>query len=382
MESSAWSAPVHEVHSTIAAMADSDRRAALATVVAVEGSAYRRPGAKAVIKEGGDGTGTITTGCLEDEVVELASKVIESGKPTVVTYDLMDDDDVWGLGVGCNGITDILLEPLDASFEPVASAYADDDPVAVVTAVESARDDIVVGNRTVVRPDGSTDEGGQLPISIVDAVADAAADLATNGKSRSIAVPGELVTVFVDGVAPLPVLAILGTGHDVVPLVECGKRNGFRVQVIGFRGGTDLATRFPKADGTGTTRVADLRTDYTFDERTYAVVMSHNFVDDRFAVAELLKTDVPYLGLMGPRERFEEILESYDEEQRRTVEASLGRVYTPVGLDLGGGSPHQIATSVVAEALAVHNDRTPGHLKAREGPIHDRVELGSTGRGP
>ncbi|WP_256562694.1 XdhC family protein [Halomarina pelagica] len=363
-------------------MTDSDRRAALATVVAVEGSAYRRPGAKAVIEEGGDGTGTITPGCLEDEVAELASEVIESGKPTVVTYDLMDDDDVWGLGVGCNGIIDILLEPLDASFEPVASAYADDEPVAVVTAVESARDDIVVGNRTVVRPDGSTDEGGGLPRSVVDAVADAAADFAVSGKSRSIAVSGEPVTVFVDGVAPLPKLAILGSGYDVGPLVKCGKRNGFRVRIIGFRGGIDLAARFPEADETGTARVTDLRADYTFDERTYAVVMSHNFVDDRFAVAELLKTDVPYLGLMGPRERFEEMLESYDEEQRRTVEANLDRVYTPVGLDLGAGSPHQIATSVVAEALAIHNDRTPDHLRARKGPIHDRVELGQRAEAP
>lgn len=375
MESTGWSVPEEEVRATIAAAAGSDRRAALATVIGVEGSAYRRPGAKTVIEAGGAGTGAITAGCLEDEIAELASEVIESGEPTVVTYDLMDDE-VWGLGVGCNGIIDVLVQPLDDGDESVASAYADDDAVAVVTAVESDRDDVAVGDRAVIRSDGSTDEGMTLPASIVDALADDA----VSWKSRSIVIPSESVTVFVDTIAPLPELAIFGSGFDIAPLVECAKRNGFRVRVVGFRGDTDLDERFPDADETATTRAADLSTAVDVDERTYAVVMSHNFIDDRFAVAELLETDVPYLGLMGPRERFEEMLEAYDEEARRTVEGNLDRVYTPVGLDLGGGSPHQIATSIVAEALAVHNDRTPGHLKARQGPIHARVELESTGR--
>ena len=103
--------------------------------------------------------------------------------------------------------------------------------------------------------------------------------------------------------------------------------------------------------------------------------MTHNFVDDRLAVETLLRSDAPYVGLMGPRERFDEMLEAFDDEGTTFSEAELASLYTPVGLDLGGGSPYQIAHSIVGEALAVSNDRTPGHLRQRDGTIHDRVDV-------
>ncbi|WP_380675688.1 XdhC family protein [Salinigranum sp. GCM10025319] len=120
---------------------------------------------------------------------------------------------------------------------------------------------------------------------------------------------------------------------------------------------------------------------YDFDANTYVVVSTHNFVDDRLAVEALLATEVPYVGLMGPRERFEEMLDDFAAEGTEFTDAQLDRLYTPVGLDLGGGSPYQIALSIVSEALAVKNGREPKHLKTREGTIHDRVELSADGSG-
>jgi xanthine dehydrogenase accessory factor len=109
--------------------------------------------------------------------------------------------------------------------------------------------------------------------------------------------------------------------------------------------------------------------------RTYAVLMSHNLLEDRLALVSLLETDVPYIGLMGPRERFDEIREEIAaDEGRELTDSELERIATPVGLDVGGGEPIHIALSIVGEVLAVHNDREGGRLKEREGPIHKRLD--------
>src|SRR6056297_1949731 len=119
-----WSVPETEVLTSIRTLLDEGREAVVATVVDVEGSAYRRPGAKMLVEEGGEGLGHITAGCLEDEVFELTAEVLAAGEPRIETYDLMnDDEDVWGLGVGCNGIIEILLEPLDESYRPAVEAF-------------------------------------------------------------------------------------------------------------------------------------------------------------------------------------------------------------------------------------------------------------------
>jgi xanthine dehydrogenase accessory factor len=146
--------------------------------------------------------------------------------------------------------------------------------------------------------------------------------------------------------------------------------------VVGYRGTAATAERFPAADTVRSTSPAQLRDVETFDENTYVVVMTHNFVDDRLTLEALLETPVPYVGLMGPRERFEEVLDAMDEDETASMptEADLDRIYTPIGLDLGSGTPYGIAHSIVAEVLAVANGRDPTHLSAREGPIHERVD--------
>lgn len=179
-------------------------------------------------------------------------------------------------------------------------------------------------------------------------------------------------TVFIEGVQPPPRLVVLGSGHDVGPVVELGVKNGFRVEVVGFRGAIDLESRFPTADEHVSTAPAAVTEASEPDERTYAVVMTHNFVDDRLALEALLESDAPYIGMMGPRERFTELLEAINADGETVSELDLERVYAPIGVDLGAGSPYGIATSIISEVMAVHNDREPEHLTDREGPIHER----------
>ena len=390
-----WSVPetevVQRVHEQLEA--DGDGTDVLATIVAVEGNAYRRPGAKMLLDAEGTGVGAITAGCLEDELLRAAESVRESGRPELVRYDLMDDDDdVWGLGVGCNGIIDVLLEPLSETYRPAVEAFDEGRDVAVCTVLDGGEDGdedaesdsatLTRGDRAYYHPDADRFEtpepdAGSIDEWPVEALAEPAADLARRGKAATLEVDheGRTLELFVDGLAAPPELVVFGTGHDVGPVTELAARNDFRVTVVGFRGGVDLEERFPDADRTVTTSPRSLADDLELGERTYAVVMTHNFVDDRLTVETLLETEVPYVGLMGPRERFEEMLEEFAAEGHSVDEADLETLYTPIGLDLGSGSPYGIAHSIVAEALAVSNDRVPQHLSSREGHIHERIEL-------
>jgi len=379
-----WSVPETEVVQRIRDRLDADGTDVLATVVDVDGNAYRRPGAKMLLDEGGTGVGSITAGCLEDELVRVGERVRETGRPELVTYDLMEDDedDVWGLGVGCNGVIEVLLEPLTEAYRPAVEAFFDGRDVAVVTVLDGDDTGFEQGDRVYYYPDSETfdapgeRDGGDWP---TDALSGPAGELAERGRAGTLTVghgPAEL-DAFVDGLAAPTELVVFGTGHDVGPVTELAANVDFRVTVVGFRGAVDLAERFPAADRTVTTSPARVAEDLALDDRTHAVVMTHNFVDDRLTVEELLDAGVPYVGLMGPRERFEEMQTAFAEEGRTFDEATLSALYTPAGLDLGGGSPYQIAHSIVAEALAVANDRTPRHLKTREGPIHERVDVDS-----
>jgi len=377
MSTSDWSIPETDVFDRIRTTLDDGSPAVLATVTAVEGSAYRRPGAKMLLDPDGGGAGSITAGCLEDEVRALAADVLEAGEPRVETWDLTGDDDVWGLGVGCNGIITVLLEPLDGSYRPVVEARLAGEPIGVATVVGGEDADAALGSRAYYRPGEGFDDGGGIPDVALEELAGPAATLVADGKGETLTVETDSgpVAVFVDGVRPPPELVVFGSGHDVGPVVELAKLVDFRVTVVPFRGGHADSGRFPDADEVTSASprdVADLR---EWDGDTYAVIMSHNFLDDRIALEALLETPVEYIGLMGPKKRFEEMREDFAEEGRTFDDAELDRIYTPIGLNLGGDTPYRIAQSIVAEVQAVAHGKTPGHLSRREGHIHDRVEL-------
>lgn len=376
-----WSAPKTDVIASLGKTLDTEE-AVLATVVAVEGSAYRRPGAKMVI--GGDsGVGAVTAGCLEEEVVALADQVLDDGRPHVERFDLTDGDDVWGLGVGCNGVIDVLLEPLDESYRPVVEAYESGEDTVVLTVLDGDDTHVERGDRTVVFPaehDGSglSLENPSWPDQLLAALDDPTNRLAAVDSSDTVSVryAGSVVDVFVDSVTAPPELVVFGSGRDIAPVARSASRVGFQVTVVTFRGGAATEDRYPAADRVVATSPADLRDVVSFDTDTYAVLMTHNFVDDRIALTELLDTPTEYVGLLGPRKRFEELRAALADDGRHLTEDELDRVYTPVGLDLGGDTPFHVAQSIVAELTAVHHGRSPKHLTDRAGPIHARSPVG------
>ncbi|MFC6835112.1 XdhC family protein [Halomarina ordinaria] len=379
MTTNDWSVPETDVFERIRTVLDAGSEAVLATVVAVEGSAYRRPGAKMLVDPAGGGAGSITAGCLEDEVRELAADVLAAGEPRTETWDLTGDDDVWGMGVGCNGVITVLLEPLTESYRTVAAARERGEDVGVAAVVGG---DLPLGARAVYRPGRGFDadgDGGEddLPAWLREAVADPLDRLLERGASETVTLEGEegTVEVFLDAVTAPPELVVFGAGHDTGPVVELATLVDFRVTVVTFRGGRAGRDRYPRADEVVSAAPRDVATLREWDDDTYAVVMTHNFVDDRLTLAELLETPVAYVGLMGPEKRFREMREALAEEGVELTPADLERVYTPIGLNLGGDTPYRIAYSIVAELLAVANDRTPDHLGRSRGPIHDRVDV-------
>jgi xanthine dehydrogenase accessory factor len=373
-----WSVTDRDLHDRLAALRDADADAAVATVVGVEGSAYRRPGAKLLAPADGDALGAVTAGCLEGPVGAVAADVRDSGSPAVETFDLMDDDE-WGLGLGCNGVIDLLVDPLDDSYDPLVAALADREPAAVLTVVASDDPGVPLGARTVVTAGGDhtgSDRPG-VPEDAVASLRDAASDAHETGTSGVVTVERDAgdIDVFADGVQPAPELLLFGSQNDVHAVARVGAEAGFRVTVASARGARADADQFPNAHRVVGSHPGDLADVPDAPERTYAVLMSHNLVDDQLALETLLtETAVPYVGLMGPRERFEELQDALADDSVTLSQSELDRVSTPVGLDLGDGSPTGIAFSIVSEVMAVANDAEGGRLRDQSGPIHPRVD--------
>lgn len=375
-----WSVPESDLIGTIGECLETGQPAVLATIIHVEGSAYRRPGAKMLLPESGQGVGSITAGCLENELVDLAESVLAEGDTRIETFDLTGDDDIWGLGIGCNGVIDIMLEPLTDDYTPIVDAFEHGNSISLVTVLD---DEQAISGRGLYQPqsnNGFSTIFGEVSTELIDRI-QPLLETATNlGSAETLSVDNQ--EVFIDGITPPPRLLLIGHGHDVGPVVDLGNKNDFRVEIATFRGASKAADRFPDADEIHTTSPVAIANDVTLDENTYVLIMSHNFVDDQLAFETVLETPVPYIGLLGPRERFEEMVDSGGNEEGIEISAAdVERIYTPIGLDLGGGTPYQIAHSIVAEVLAVHNERDIKHLRDRDGPIHERLSINSKASG-
>jgi len=367
-----WNVPETAIFERLASALETGESAAVATVVAVEGSAYRRPGAKMFLTAD-TAAGSVTAGCLESDVADIADEVRASGEARLTRFDLTDDDE-WGLGLGCNGVIDLLVEPLDKRFESMVEGYHGGNDGVALSVVESDAEPVSVGDRAYTTA-GDLSEPVGLPAWLQRGVRDQVRDCFAHGQSEIVTVTapdGGECRVFLDAVVAPPALYVFGSGSDVGPVTELATRAGFQVTVVSFRGGHAEAGSFPDADSVISLSAPQAGTKLSLDETTYAVVMSHNLIDDRLAVEALLETPVPYIGVMGPADRFAEIETALAADGRELTQTDRQRIYAPIGLNLGGGAPYQIAMSIVSEVLTVHNGHNPAHHREREGAIHER----------
>lgn len=346
---------------------------ALATIVAVRGSTYRRAGARLLLTRSQQMVGNISGGCLESDVMVVADEVMASGAARLATYDLTADDDmVWGLGLGCNGAIDVFVEPVDPQAEIFAlyrQAIAADHTLGVVTILSGAAP---AGARLAVFPDGS--RRGTLGEAVLDDRAARAATAAIReGASgvHSLQTASGEVQAFVEVLRPPVRLVVCGAGHDAIPVVHLASQLGWRVVVVDSRDRFLTRDRFPGAHQFIKAEPAAAAGRLPMDDRTYVVVMTHNYLHDRDLLRGLLQTGTAYVGMLGPRVRTEKILDDLRRDGVALTDRDRARVFGPVGLDIGSETPEEIALALLGEILAVETGRRGGFLRERTGPIHE-----------
>jgi xanthine/CO dehydrogenase XdhC/CoxF family maturation factor len=352
-----------EVLSQLTAEAEAGRRAAIATVVAIHGSAYRRPGAKLLVREAGGTTGGVSGGCLEADVRERALVALRTGMPRLLHYETGSDDrQPFGLGLGCNGAVDVFVQAATTpSFLETARrlqrALEGDAPFARSTVLEGDS----AGDVLLTADGAPTSPGARAPAR---ELALAGAERLHRRETAVHEVGNPSVKVFTEVFVPPPLLLVFGAGDDAVPLARYARDAGFRVTLVDHRPAFLSAARLGEE-----VRRLELRPEdgaagsLPTGGDVYAVVKTHSLANDREWIRRLMGTEVAYIGVLGPRTRVEDIL-------RQLGAAADDRIFGPVGLDLAADGPEQIAVSIVAELLAFRAGRAPDHLRGRRGSIH------------
>ena len=367
-----------DVLSAIESLSARGERLALATIVAVRGSTYRRPGARLLVPEQGEPIGDISAGCLENDVAEIARIVMREGHARVVSFDLTADDEaVWGWGLGCNGAIELFVEPADTAAEvagALRTALEEERPVAMVTVLDSSIPGVGQGNRMLVRPDGRAERS--LGDAGLDAAAEEAAlELLARERSEVRMLPGSSgeTRAFVEVLEPPLRLVICGAGHDVAPLVRAAALLGWSPVVVDDRREFLNRDRFPEAAAfVHLERPADVADAAPIDERTSVVVMTHNFLRDKDYLRSLLHSPARYIAMLGPGARTKRLLAELCSEGVEVTDDDLARIHGPAGLDLGAEGPEEIAAAITTEIVAVKRGRGAGFLRDRQGPIHER----------
>jgi xanthine/CO dehydrogenase XdhC/CoxF family maturation factor len=350
----------------------------LATVVRVTGSSYGGVGARMLVRSDGSAVGLVSGGCLESDLAEHARRVYATGRAEVVRYDTRDDDDApWGVVVGCNGVIDVLLEPLSPSLARnlatlIDQALAADSPSVVATVIH------VVGSETGSPRVGAHALFASTEIQTVgewgtgSVLADAAEHVveALSAGRRGLVREIGAVEVAFEVVMPAVRLVICGTGPDAAPVTRFASELGWDVTVVDHRPLTGASSaRFPGARVVECEEALLLARVVPLTLRSAAVVMSHHFPRDRDYVQALLAANVAYLGVLGPRARTERMLAELTTSSG-TPPAIGDRFFAPVGMDIGGEGPDAIALAIISQVAAVTSGRAGGHLRDRRAALH------------
>lgn len=356
----------------------SGEECALATVVRVAGSSYRKPGARMLITRNGQRTGTVSGGCLEGEVTRKIWWLTEDG-PTVQDYATSyDDDSVQSYGLGCDGVVTLLLERTSHAadiFEALRLSVEDRVPSAIVTIIGTNSLDFPLGARFVLPANAAsifpTLATSDLQKRLLPIAVETLNTRESCGVSISLAVGS--VDLFAEYVAPPPALFVFGAGDDARPVVHLAHSMGWEISV--FDGRSNLATpaRFPLAHRVSVTSPNEDWEDLGIQAGDAAVVLTHSYVQDVAILRALLPMRFGYLGVLGPRRRTERIVEEVAPSIGMAPDRALDSLKSPVGLDLGAGSPDVIALSIIAEIQAVLSKRSAAPLNLSASPLASAI---------
>ncbi len=363
---------IQQIIETYTTYLESGKKAALATVVKVEGSAYRRPGARMLIMEDGKWKGSVSGGCLEGDALKKARQVMNGTEVELLTYDTREEGahDLY-LGLGCHGKIEIILEPLHK-----------DDPANPVLTLqnffkhnrEAVLGTVLYGSR-LQRGARFLWSGPQAPLpENWNNYTEGFTRALQEGKSVNMLFneDEEQTEVFFEYINSGLELYIFGAGLDVVPLSDLAKVLGWKVFVYDNCVAHLAPIRIPSADALNFTDFCNLPKDFAPGRFSAALVMSHSYKFDANALKFLQDKNIPYVGLMGPRKRYERMVEEFPS---LAAYQEGNRLHNPIGLDIGAETPEEIALSILSEVKAFFANR-PGHpLTEKKVPIHERTKM-------
>lgn len=355
-----------EIHDIIQKMHSvSPQKLVIATIVKVEGSTYRRPGARMLITENGDITGTVSGGCLEEDIKEKACVIFKTEKTQLITYDMMSDEDiVWGLGLGCNGIVQVLLQCIHSSKIPVELQYAIDcyeqEKVGFIAIRFSNSNNKSLGATTCYNKQNISDIWKKI-LNKYPTI------LQKNQKSKIIQLTIKECReeILIEKIIPMSLL-IFGAGFDAIPLANIAKKLGWKVTIFDHRETYLNLQRFPSANKRILAHPQD-KYQHSFNKNQYAVIMTHNYHHDLEILKQLSTTSLTYIGMLGPKKRTNKIIADIEKNNPKLPQE---KIYGPIGLDIGSETPEEIALAIVAEILAMKNNKNGSYLKQNKGSIH------------
>ncbi|MFD2941635.1 XdhC family protein [Flavobacterium notoginsengisoli] len=352
------------------------KKTALATVVKVEGSSYRQPGARMLVTEEGELTGAISGGCLEGDALRKALLSIHQKQNKLITYNTSNEDDIeLGLQLGCNGIVHILFEyihdeALNNPIQLLQQLEIERKEAVIVTVFSLKRNAKQIGTALFYRKENSVLKNTDEVLNIIAAVKEVWKNKTSIVKKLQ---PENESEALVEYIKPPVSIVIAGAGNDVQPLVKMASILGWKIIIGDGRVTHAIEKRFPKADTVKAVKPAQFLENITIDDQTYFVLMTHNYKYDLAVLKSLLETNCQYIGILGPKTKLHRMLDDLQNEGITIVEEQLKRIYSPIGLDIGAETSEEIALSIVSEIKAFSTAKTGTSLKFKSGKIHDEV---------
>ena len=347
------------------------KKTALATVVKVEGSSYRQPGARMLITEDGFLTGAISGGCLEGDALRRALLAISQKKNKLITYDTSDDSaQEFSVQLGCNGIVHILFEYIEDNDI--------NNPLEILKKVENNRSSSVV--LTIFSLERDAKQIGTVNIfQGIKMLVDDNYDLEDQminvfelkvTQIENVQIENEMQKALIQYIGPPVSLIIAGAGNDVQPVLKMADLLGWEVTVGEGRVTHATQKRFPEAKKILVATPQELIQNVSVDERTFAILMTHNYKYDLEVLQLLLKTDCQYIGILGPKSKLQRMFDDLAEHGIEITENDYKRIYGPIGLDIGAETSEEIALSVISEIKAVMEGRKGTSLRYKTDKIH------------
>jgi xanthine dehydrogenase accessory factor len=350
---------LHDILPAVAGWRAAGQRVALATVVRVEGTAPRQPGARLAVTESGDLAGSVSGGCVEGAVAEEAAALWQGRGPLRLRYGITADM-LTDVGLSCGGDITVALAPLDpATYDVLAAALAAGQPIAQATVVSGPG----AGRALLVPPKGAP-TGSIHPALDATLIDDCRVLMAQGGTVvRTYAAPDGEREIFLEYFSPPPRMIIVGAVHIAIPLHRLARELGYHVTVVDARRSLATPDRFPQAHTVQVAWPDEVLPALAPDAQTAVVVLTHDAKFDEPALLAALASDAGYIGAIGSRgtnaTRFTAL------RAAGTTEADLARIHAPIGLDLGGRTPAEIALAILAEIVATRYGRTGGSLRSR-----------------